>query len=40
MPVLLIVDFSARIVEFDKYSQEKFGIKESDITRLPLQIMF
>jgi len=26
--------------EIDKYSQEVFGIKESDITRLPIQILF
>lgn len=32
--------YAALAEEIDKYSQEVFGIKESDITRLPLQIMF
>ncbi len=32
--------YQALTEEIDKYSQEVFGIKESDITRLPLQIMF
>ena len=32
--------YMALVEEIDKYSIEKFGIKESDITRPPIQIMF
>ena len=32
--------YNALIEEIDKYNQEVFGVKESDITRLPIQIMF
>lgn len=32
--------YAALAEEIDKYSQEVFGIKESDITRLPMQILF
>ena len=32
--------YAALTEEIDKYSQEVFGIKESDITRLPMQILF
>ena len=32
--------FEALSEEIDKYSQEVFGIKESDISRLPLQVLF
>ena len=32
--------YAALVEEIDKYSQEVFGIKESDITRLPMQILF
>jgi len=32
--------YAALTEEIDKYSAEVFGIKESDITRLPLQILF
>jgi len=32
--------YMALTEEIDKYSQEVFGVKESDITRLPIQIMF
>ena len=32
--------YHALIEEIDLYSQEVFGVKDSDITRLPIQIMF
>ena len=32
--------YMALTEEIDKYSQEVFGVNESDITRLPVQIMF
>jgi CRISPR/Cas system type I-B associated protein Csh2 (Cas7 group RAMP superfamily) len=32
--------YMALTEEIDKYSQEVFGIKESDITRLPIQLLF
>lgn len=32
--------YAALMEEIDKYSQEVFGVKESDITRLPVQILF
>ena len=32
--------YMALVEEIDKYSQKVFGVKQSDITRLPLQILF
>ena len=32
--------YNALIEEIDRYSREVFGVSESDITRLPIQIMF